>query len=45
MHSAGSNSTMPSTRWTIAVTGQMRTQGGFAQWLHRVTWKERRASG
>jgi hypothetical protein len=25
----------------MAETGQMRTQGGFAQWLQRVTWKLR----
>ncbi len=36
---------MPSTRWYIAVTGQMRTHGGFAQWLQRVTWNVRRTSG
>jgi hypothetical protein len=36
---------MPSGRWNIAATGQIRTQGGFAQWLHRVTWKLRRTSG
>ncbi len=41
----GSNSTMPSSRWYMAVTGQMRTQGGLAQWLQRVTWKWRRTSG
>src|SRR5262249_28014873 len=44
MHTRLSNSTMPSWRWYMAVTGQMRTQGGFAQWLQRVTWKCRRAS-
>ncbi|MEZ4555606.1 MAG: hypothetical protein R2854_03995 [Caldilineaceae bacterium] len=31
--------------WYIAVTGQMRTQGGLAQWLQRVTWKWRVTSG
>ena len=40
-----SNSTIPSARWYIAVTGQMRTQGGLAQWLQRVTWKWRVTSG
>jgi hypothetical protein len=30
-------STIPSLRWYIAVTGQMVTQGGFSQWLQRVT--------
>ena len=45
MHASPSNSTMPSGRWIIAVTGQMRTQGGFAQWLQRVTWKLRVTSG
>jgi hypothetical protein len=39
MHTSLSNSTMPSLRWYIAVTGQMRTHGGFAQWLQRVTWR------
>ena len=29
----------------MASTGQMRTQGGLAQWLQRVTWKNRRTSG
>jgi hypothetical protein len=32
---------MPSARWYIAVTGQILTQGGLAQWLQRVTWKWR----
>ena len=36
---------MPSSRWYIAVTGQIRTHGGFSQWLQRVTWKLRRTSG
>ena len=45
MHTSGSNSTIPSSRWYIAVTGQIRTHGGFSQWLHRVTWNERRVSG
>jgi hypothetical protein len=29
----------------MALTGQIRTQGGLAQWLQRVTWKRRRTSG
>lgn len=45
MHACLSNSTMPSSRWYIAVTGQMRTHGGLSQWLQRVTWKLRRTSG
>src|SRR6478672_6672029 len=45
MHSCESNSTIPSGRWNIAVVGQIGTQGGFAQWLQRVTWKWRRVSG
>src|SRR5580693_8088000 len=40
-----SKSTMPSLRLYIAVTGQMVTQGGFWQWLQRVTWKNLRVSG
>ena len=36
---------MPSARWYMAVTGQMRTHGGLAQWLQRVTWKCRRTLG
>ena len=36
---------MPSGCWNIAETGQMVTQGGFSQWLHRVTWKCRLTSG
>jgi hypothetical protein len=38
-------STMPSLRWYIAVTGQIVTQGGFSQWLQRVTWNTRRVLG
>src|SRR5215471_4234230 len=45
MHRAPSNSTMPSGRWNIAAVGQIGTHGGFAQWLHRVTWKKRRTCG
>ena len=45
MHSSPSNSTIPSGRWYIAVTGQMRVHGAFAQWLQRVTWKFRVTSG
>jgi hypothetical protein len=45
MQTDGSNSTIPSDRWYIAVTGQIRTQGGFSQWLQRVTWNDRRTSG
>jgi hypothetical protein len=45
MHRSGSNSTIPSRRWYMAWVGQMATQGGLAQWLHRVTWKWRRTSG
>src|SRR6185436_12981953 len=45
MHESESNSTMPSGRRYIAVVGQIGTQGGFAQWLHRVTWKKRRVFG
>jgi hypothetical protein len=45
MQALRSNSTMPSSRWYIASVGQMRTQGGLAQWLQRVTWKWRWVSG
>ena len=45
MHESESNSTMPSCRRYIAVVGQIGTHGGFAQWLHRVTWKKRRVLG
>jgi hypothetical protein len=36
---------MPSFRACIADVGQAVTQGAFAHWLQRVTWKERRALG
>ena len=39
MQASESKSTIPSSRWCMAEVGQIRTQGGFAQWLHRVTWK------
>jgi hypothetical protein len=29
----------------MARVGQIGTQGGLAQWLHRVTWKWRREFG
>ena len=29
----------------FAAVGQIRAQGGFAQWLQRVTWKWRAVSG
>ena len=41
MHSRLSNSTIPSARWYMAPVGQIRAQGGFSQWLQRVTWKSR----
>jgi hypothetical protein len=31
MQIEGSNSTIPSVRWYIALMGQIRTQGGLAQ--------------
>src|SRR5687768_12544494 len=45
MHWSLSNSTIPSGRWYMAVTGQIATHGGFSQWLQRVTWKLRVTSG
>jgi hypothetical protein len=40
-----SKSTMPSGRVCIAEVGQAATHGASAHWLHRVTWKARRACG
>lgn len=45
IHRSWSMSTIPSGRWCIAFVGQMSTQGGSAQWLHRMTAKWRRTSG
>ena len=41
MQRIGSKSTMPSGRMNSEVTGQISTQGGFAQWLQRRTEKTR----
>ena len=40
-----SKSTMPSSRRNIAWVGQALTHGASVHWLHRVTWKARRACG
>src|SRR5258707_12053912 len=45
MHSDSSKSTSPSSRWYIAVTGQISTHGASSQWLQRRTAKCRRTSG
>src|SRR6266511_2056900 len=45
MHRSSSKSTRPSGRWYIAVTGQIATHGGSAQWLQRSTAKCRRTAG
>ena len=45
MHACLSKSTMPSARVNMALVGQAATQGASAHWLHRVTWKARRACG
>src|SRR2546425_4762403 len=45
MHSDSSKSTRPSSRWYIAVTGQISTHGASSQWLQRSTAKWRRTAG
>src|SRR5437764_4595937 len=45
MHTDLSKSTMPSGRVNIAEVGHAVTHGASAHWLHRVTWKARRACG
>jgi hypothetical protein len=45
MHADLSKSTMPSSRLNIADVGHAVTHGASVHWLHRVTWKLRRASG
>jgi hypothetical protein len=41
MQAAGSTSTIPSLRFTRALTGQIVTQGASVHWLHRSTPNER----
>ena len=45
MQAAGSMSTMPSSRFSIARTGQIVMQGASEHWLQRSTAKERRTVG
>ena len=45
MHASRSTSTMPSGRFSNALTGQIVTQGASVQWLHRCTRKSRLTSG
>ena len=45
MHASRSMSTMPSSRFSSALTGQIFTQGASVHWLQRRTAKERLTVG
>src|SRR3989304_6148113 len=45
MHASRSTSTMPSSRFLRALTGQIVTHGASVQWLHRWTRKLRLTLG
>lgn len=45
MHASRSMSTMPSARFSSALTGQIVTHGALVQWLHRSTEKWRLMAG